>query len=93
VADADQEPLERWAGAREVVATDVLDAPLKAVKKAGADLAMVFLPGEVVDKFRFRGGNETIMQSVKVAEPGGTGHDGGLARPLQDLCSPHRRRA
>jgi DNA-directed RNA polymerase subunit beta' len=31
-----------------------------------------FLPGEVVDKFKFRAGNELIAQSVKVAEPGGT---------------------
>ena len=31
-----------------------------------------FLPGEVVDKFRFRQGNDLIAQSVRVAEPGGT---------------------
>jgi len=31
-----------------------------------------FLPGEVVDKFKFRAGNDLIAQSVKVAEPGGT---------------------
>jgi DNA-directed RNA polymerase subunit beta' len=31
-----------------------------------------FLPGEVVDKFKFRGGNEAIGQSLKVADPGGT---------------------
>jgi DNA-directed RNA polymerase subunit beta' len=31
-----------------------------------------FLPGEVVDKFKFRAGNDLIAQSVRVAEPGGT---------------------
>jgi DNA-directed RNA polymerase subunit beta' len=31
-----------------------------------------FLPGEVLDKFRFRAGNDAIAQSVKVTEPGGT---------------------
>src|SRR5262249_16195345 len=31
-----------------------------------------FLPGEVVDKFKFRGGNETIAQSVRIADGGGT---------------------
>ncbi len=31
-----------------------------------------FLPGEVVDKFRFRQGNDAIAQSVKIADPGGT---------------------
>jgi DNA-directed RNA polymerase subunit beta' len=31
-----------------------------------------FLPGEVVDKFRFRQGNDLISQSMKIEEPGGT---------------------
>jgi DNA-directed RNA polymerase subunit beta' len=31
-----------------------------------------FLPGEVLDKFRFRAGNDVIAQSVKIIEPGGT---------------------
>ena len=31
-----------------------------------------FLPGEVLDKFRFRAGNDLISQSVKITEPGGT---------------------
>src|SRR5678809_304344 len=31
-----------------------------------------FLPGEVLDKFRFREGNDLIGQSAKIAEPGGT---------------------
>src|SRR6185503_13199706 len=36
-----------------------------------------FLPGEVVDKFKFRGGNEAVAQSVRVAEPGGTNYKDG----------------
>ena len=31
-----------------------------------------FLPGEVLDKFRFRQGNENIAISVRISEPGGT---------------------
>src|SRR5687767_9222111 len=31
-----------------------------------------FLPGEVVDKFRFRQQNEQVAQSVRIADPGGT---------------------
>jgi DNA-directed RNA polymerase subunit beta' len=31
-----------------------------------------FLPGEVVDKFRFRQGNDQLSQSLKIEEPGGT---------------------
>ena len=31
-----------------------------------------FLPGEVVDKFKFRAGNEALAASVRVSEPGGT---------------------
>ena len=31
-----------------------------------------FLPGEVLDRFRFRQGNELLSQSMKIAEPGGT---------------------
>jgi DNA-directed RNA polymerase subunit beta' len=31
-----------------------------------------FLPGEVVDKFRFRQGNDDLSSSMKVEEPGGT---------------------
>ncbi len=33
-----------------------------------------FLPGEVVDKFRFRAGNDTAMSSVKVVDGGGTSY-------------------
>ena len=36
-----------------------------------------FLPGEVLDKFKFRGGNDLIAQSVKVAEIGGTSYKEG----------------
>jgi DNA-directed RNA polymerase subunit beta' len=36
-----------------------------------------FLPGEVLDKFKFRGGNDLIAQSVKVSEPGGTDYKEG----------------
>src|SRR6266513_2889899 len=36
-----------------------------------------FLPGEVVDKFRFRAGNDLAMTSVKVAESGGTNYKEG----------------
>ncbi len=31
-----------------------------------------FLPGEVVDKFRFRQGNDALTHSMKIEEPGGT---------------------
>src|SRR4030095_998984 len=31
-----------------------------------------FLPGEVVDKFKFRAGNEALAQSVRVEKAGGT---------------------
>jgi DNA-directed RNA polymerase subunit beta' len=34
-----------------------------------------FLPGEVVDKFRFRAGNEAMARMLKIDEPG----DSGLA--------------
>jgi DNA-directed RNA polymerase subunit beta' len=36
-----------------------------------------FLPGEVVDKFRFRQGNELVSQSVRISEPGGTDYKEG----------------
>jgi DNA-directed RNA polymerase subunit beta' len=31
-----------------------------------------FLPGEVVDKFKFRAGNEALANSLRISEPGGT---------------------
>jgi DNA-directed RNA polymerase subunit beta' len=36
-----------------------------------------FLPGEVLDKFRFRAGNDVAGSSVKVAEPGDTSYKEG----------------
>src|SRR5438046_4885431 len=49
----------------------ILNQMLRKVKVEDAGDTK-FLPGEVVDKFKFRAGNELIAQSVKVAEPGGT---------------------
>jgi DNA-directed RNA polymerase subunit beta' len=40
-----------------------------------------FLPGEVVDRFRFRQGNDTVATSVKVSEPGGTDYKEGDVVP------------
>ncbi len=36
-----------------------------------------FLPGEVLDKFRFRGGNDTATSSVKIVDGGGTTYKEG----------------
>jgi DNA-directed RNA polymerase subunit beta' len=36
-----------------------------------------FLPGEVLDRFRFRQGNDLVAQSVKIAGPGGTSYKEG----------------
>ena len=36
-----------------------------------------FLPGEVVDKFKFRQGNEVVAQSLRIADPGGTDYKEG----------------
>jgi DNA-directed RNA polymerase subunit beta' len=49
----------------------ILNQMLRKVKVEDAGDTK-FLPGEVVDKFRFRQGNDTVGQSVRVAEPGGT---------------------
>jgi len=49
----------------------ILNQMLRKVKVEDAGDSK-FLPGEVVDRFRFRQGNELVAQSVKVAEPGGT---------------------
>ena len=49
----------------------ILNQMLRKVKVEDAGDTK-FLPGEVVDKFRFRQGNDLIGQSVKIAEPGGT---------------------
>src|SRR5262249_32728368 len=49
----------------------ILNQMLRKVKVEDAGDTK-FLPGEVLDKFKFRGGNDLIGQSVKVSEPGGT---------------------
>ncbi|HVT89026.1 MAG TPA: DNA-directed RNA polymerase subunit beta' [Tepidisphaeraceae bacterium] len=49
----------------------ILNQMLRKVKVEDAGDSK-FLPGEVVDKFRFRQGNDTIAQSMKVEEPGDT---------------------
>src|SRR5687768_17493540 len=49
----------------------ILNQMLRKVKVEDAGDTK-FLPGEVVDKFRFRQGNDAIGQSVKVADAGGT---------------------
>jgi len=49
----------------------ILNQMLRKVKVEDAGDTK-FLPGEVVDKFRFRAGNEGIAASLKVADPGGT---------------------
>ena len=54
----------------------ILNQMLRKVKVEDAGDTK-FLPGEVVDKFRFRQGNENVAQSVKVADPGGTDYKEG----------------
>ncbi len=49
----------------------ILNQMLRKVKVEDAGDTK-FLPGEVVDKFRFRQGNESVGQSVRISEPGGT---------------------
>src|SRR4051812_19077708 len=49
----------------------ILNQMLRKVKVEDAGDTK-FLPGEVLDKFKFRGGNDLIAQSVKVTEVGGT---------------------
>jgi len=49
----------------------ILNQMLRKVKVEDAGDSK-FLPGEVVDRFRFRQGNELLAQSVKIADPGGT---------------------
>jgi DNA-directed RNA polymerase subunit beta' len=49
----------------------ILNQMLRKVKVEDAGDTK-FLPGEVLDKFRFRGGNDAIGQSVRVVETGGT---------------------
>jgi DNA-directed RNA polymerase subunit beta' len=54
----------------------ILNQMLRKVKVEDAGDTK-FLPGEVVDKFKFRAGNELIAQSVKIADPGGTNFKDG----------------
>jgi DNA-directed RNA polymerase subunit beta' len=49
----------------------ILNQMLRKVKVEDAGDSK-FLPGETVDRFRFRAGNDLLTQSVKIAEPGGT---------------------
>ncbi|HWE93643.1 MAG TPA: DNA-directed RNA polymerase subunit beta' [Tepidisphaeraceae bacterium] len=49
----------------------ILNQMLRKVKVEDAGDTK-FLPGEVVDKFRFRQGNDLVAQSVRISEPGGT---------------------
>ncbi|HSZ55365.1 MAG TPA: DNA-directed RNA polymerase subunit beta' [Tepidisphaeraceae bacterium] len=49
----------------------ILNQMLRKVKVEDAGDTK-FLPGEVVDKFRFRSGNDLIAQSTRIADPGGT---------------------
>jgi DNA-directed RNA polymerase subunit beta' len=44
-----------------------------------------FLPGEVVDKFRFRHGNEALAKSVKIDDPGDTGLEVGTVIARDEL--------
>ncbi|HEY8746412.1 MAG TPA: DNA-directed RNA polymerase subunit beta' [Tepidisphaeraceae bacterium] len=54
----------------------ILNQMLRKVKVEDAGDTK-FLPGEVVDKFRFRGGNDLVAQSVRVADGGGTNYKEG----------------
>jgi DNA-directed RNA polymerase subunit beta' len=49
----------------------ILNQMLRKVKVEDAGDTK-FLPGEVVDKFRFRQGNDAVGQSVRISEIGGT---------------------
>ena len=54
----------------------ILNQMLRKVKVEDAGDSK-FLPGEVVDKFRFRAGNDLVAQSLKISEPGGTSYKEG----------------
>jgi DNA-directed RNA polymerase subunit beta' len=54
----------------------ILNQMLRKVKVEDAGDSK-FLPGEVVDKFRFRQGNEVVAQSVRVSDPGGSSFNEG----------------
>jgi DNA-directed RNA polymerase subunit beta' len=56
----------------------ILNQMLRKVKVEDAGDTK-FLPGEVVDKFRFRQGNDAVGQSVRISEIGGTSfHEGDV---------------
>lgn len=93
----------RWAGAREVVATDILDEPLEAVKKAGADLALnVRSAPESLDRFAVEGGwfdvafeaagnAAALVSCLRACRPGATivqvGLGGDATIPLNMLVA------
>jgi DNA-directed RNA polymerase subunit beta' len=54
----------------------ILNQMLRKVKVEDAGDTK-FLPGEVVDKFRFRQGNDMVSQSLRIADPGGTNYREG----------------
>jgi DNA-directed RNA polymerase subunit beta' len=54
----------------------ILNQMLRKVKVEDAGDTK-FLPGEVLDKFRFRAGNDLVAQSLKIAESGGTSYKEG----------------
>src|SRR5687768_118840 len=60
----------------------ILNQMLRKVKVEDAGDTK-FLPGEVLDKFRFRQGNDLMGQSMKVVDPGGTSFKEGdvVAKP------------
>src|SRR5687768_17332 len=60
----------------------ILNQMLRKVKVEDAGDTK-FLPGEVLDKFRFRQGNDLMGQSLRVADPGGTSFKEGdvVAKP------------
>ena len=47
----------------------------------------LFLPNEVVDKFRFRSENQRLAKSVKVVEPGDTGFEVGQIAARDDFAA------
>jgi len=49
----------------------ILNQMLRKVKVEDAGDSK-FLPGEVLDRFRFRMGNDVLTQSLKISDPGGT---------------------
>jgi DNA-directed RNA polymerase subunit beta' len=60
----------------------ILNQMLRKVKVEDAGDSK-FLPGEVVDKFKFRQGNDLLATSVRIADPGGTSFKEGdlITRP------------